>query len=246
MDTSFITINTHSSIRLQTSQGKVIYVDPYGFETEPHDADMILVTHTHFDHLSPEDIAKVRASNTVFVLPASCMPKFIGAGFANEDAMFLAPYEKAEPLSGIEIEAVPAYNVAKGFHPKDEGWLGYVVNVDGTRVYVAGDTDDLPENRTIECDIALVPAGGTYTMDAREAAAFVNALKPSIAIPEHYGTVAGSADDGKTFAKLVDPSIQVVFKLKAAATLPCGTLVSSTRRSECETATARTLLRKKG
>ena len=78
---------------------------------------------------------------------------------------------------------------------------------------MAGDTDDLPENHDIECDIALVPVGGTYTMDAREAAALVNALKPAVAIPEHYGTVAGSPDDGKTFASLVDPSIEVAFKL---------------------------------
>ncbi len=213
MDTSFISINTHSSIRLETSRGTVIYVDPYGFETEPHDADLILITHTHFDHFSPEDIAKVRMPHTVFVFPGCHMMKFIMAGFTDEDAAFLEPYEKAMPLPGIEIETVPAYNVSKGYHPEDEGWMGYVVDVDGKRVYIAGDTDDLPENRKITCDIALVPVGGTYTMDAREAAAFVNALKPAVAIPEHYGTVAGSASDGKAFAKLVDPSIQVVFKL---------------------------------
>lgn len=213
MDTSFITINTHSSIRLESKQGTVVYVDPYSFETEPNDADLILVTHSHFDHFSPEDIARVRKSQTAFVLPATCMGEFIKAGFADENVAFLAPHEHAMPVPGIEVEAVPAYNVGKHFHPKDNAWLGYVVDVDGTRVYIAGDTDDLPENREIECDIALVPAGGTYTMDARQAAAFVNALKPTIAIPEHYGTVAGSADDGKTFAKLVDPGIEVVLKL---------------------------------
>ena len=213
MDTSFITINTHSSIRLESKQGTVVYVDPYSFETEPNDADLILVTHSHFDHFSPEDIARARKSQTAFVLPATCMGEFIKAGFADENVVFLAPHEHAMPVPGIEVEAVPAYNVGKHFHPKDNAWLGYVVDVDGTRVYIAGDTDDLPENREIECDIALVPAGGTYTMDARQAAAFVNALKPTIAIPEHYGTVAGSADDGKTFAKLVDPGIEVVLKL---------------------------------
>ena len=213
MDTSFITINTHSSIRLQSKQGAVVYVDPYGFAAEPHDADLILVTHTHFDHFSPEDIAKVRKPGTVFVMPAHNMRDFIDAGFSNEQAAFLAPYEHAEPLDGIEIDTVPAYNLSKSFHPKDEAWMGYVIRIDDKRVYVAGDTDDLSENRTIECDVALVPAGGTYTMDAREAAAFINALKPTVAIPEHYGTVAGSPEDGKTFASLVDPSIEVVFKL---------------------------------
>ena len=213
MDTNFITINTHSSIRLESKRGTVIYVDPYGFTAEPHDADLILVTHTHFDHFSPEDIARVRKPQTAFVLPATAMGEFIKAGFTYEDAAFLAPHEHAMPVPGIEVETVPAYNLTKRFHPEENRWLGYVVDVDGVRVYVAGDTDDLPENRTIDCDVALVPAGGTYTMDAREAAVFVNALKPAVAIPEHYGTVAGSADDGKTFASLVDAGIEVVLKL---------------------------------
>ena len=213
MNTSFITINTHSSIRLQTQNGTVVYVDPYGFTAEPHDADLILVTHSHFDHLSPEDIARVRRPSTVFVLPVSCKRDFAKAGFSHEEATFLVPYEHTTPLPDIEVEAMPAYNVSKGFHPKQNGWLGYVIATDGTRVYVAGDTDDLPENRSIACDIALVPAGGTYTMDAREAAAFVNALRPTVAIPEHYGTVAGSPEDGETFASLVNPNIEVVLKL---------------------------------
>ena len=213
MDTSFITINTHSSIRLETRRGTVIYVDPFGFTTEPHDADLILVTHVHFDHFSPEDIVRVRKPRTVFVMPATNMMDFIKAGFVDEDAVFLVPHEHAMPLPGIEVETVPAYNVSKHFHPEENGWMGYVVDVDGTRVYISGDTDDLPENREIDCDIALVPVGGTYTMDAREAAAFVNSLKPAVTIPEHYGTVAGSAQDGKTFAELVDPSIEVVLKL---------------------------------
>jgi L-ascorbate metabolism protein UlaG (beta-lactamase superfamily) len=213
MDTSFITINTHSSIRLETKRGTVIYVDPYGFAMEPHDADLILITHTHFDHFSPEDIARVRKPRTAFVLPAHNMGDFIKAGFTSEHAAFLVPYEHATPLPGVKVETVPAYNVNKRFHPEDNAWMGYVVDVDGVRVYVAGDTDDLPENREIECDVALVPVGGTYTMDAREAAAFVNALRPAVAIPEHYGSVAGSADDGRKFADLVHPEIAVVLKL---------------------------------
>ncbi len=213
MDTSFITINTHSSIRLQTSLGTVIYVDPFGFKTEPHDADLILITHTHFDHFSPDDIARVRTPHTAFVMPAYNMREFIEAGFTDESAAFLMPYEKAMPLPGIEIETVPAYNISKSFHPEDKAWMGYVVVMDDMRVYIAGDTDDLPENREIECDVALVPVGGTYTMNAREAAAFVNTLRPTVAIPEHYGSVAGSAGDGEAFAKLVDPEIQVDIKL---------------------------------
>jgi L-ascorbate metabolism protein UlaG (beta-lactamase superfamily) len=213
MDTGFITINTHSSIRLQSSQGTVIYVDPCRFQTAPHDADLILITHTHFDHFSPEDIAKVRTAHTAFVMPGTGMTDFIGAGFSDESVAFLAPGEHATPLPGIGIEAVPAYNVSKAFHPKGNAWLGYVIEMDDMRVYVAGDTDGLDENCSISCDIALVPVGGKYTMDVREAATFVNALRPAVAIPEHYGTVAGSPSDGKAFAALVDPSIEVVLKL---------------------------------
>ena len=213
MDTSFITINTHSSIRLQSKRGTVIYVDPYGFKAEPRDADLILVTHTHFDHFSPEDIAKVRKAHTAFVMPRTGMTDFTSAGFANESVTFLAPGEHAMPVPEIGIETVPAYNISKAFHPKENAWLGYVIEVDNLRVYVAGDTDDLPENRSIACDVALVPVGGTYTMDVREAAAFVHALNPTVAIPEHYGTVAGSTSDGKDFASLVDPTIEVVIKL---------------------------------
>ena len=207
MDTSFITINAHSSIRIDAGSGAIVYVDPFRLEEEPHDADLVLVTHAHFDHYSPEDIARVAKANTRLVAPTSMADKL-------PEAMLVAPGDACEPLPGVRVEAVPAYNRAKPFHPKANGWVGYVVTIlSGTRVYVAGDTDDLPENRRIACDVALVPVGGTYTMDARKAATFVNALRPAVAIPEHYGSVAGSPDDGKAFAKLVDKDIEVVLKL---------------------------------
>ena len=101
----------------------------------------------------------------------------------------------------------------KPFHPEDEGWQGYIITcADGTRVYVAGDTDGLPENRSITCDVALLPVGGTYTMDAAEAAAFTNALAPKVAIPTHYGSVAGTPEDGRIFAAAIDPAIEVILK----------------------------------
>lgn len=214
MDASFITINTHSSIRIDAGPGALCYLDPFRLETAPHDADAVLVTHAHFDHFSPEDLARVIREDTVFVAPAGMEGNFIGAGINLSSVTFISPNSTCEPLPGLHVETVPAYNLDKPFHPEDEGWLGYIITcADGTRVYVAGDTDDLPENRSLACDIALVPAGGTYTMDAAEAAAFVNALSPAVAIPEHYGTVAGSPDDGKRFAELVDPAIEVILKL---------------------------------
>ena len=207
MHTDFITINAHSSIRIDAGPGAVCYVDPYLLEDAPHDADLVLVTHSHHDHYSPEDIARVACERTRFVAPR---------GMERElpDALFVSPGETVCPLPSLSIEAGPAYNKLKPFHPRKNGWVGYVITThDGVVVYVAGDTDDILENRSIACDIALVPVGGTYTMTASEAAKFVNELQPKVAIPEHYGSVVGSEDDGAAFAARVDPSIEVVFKL---------------------------------
>ena len=115
--------------------------------------------------------------------------------------------------AGIYIKAVPAYNKLKPFHPRRNGWIGYVLTVDGAKIYVAGDTDALKENTSIECDIAMIPIGGTYTMNAREAASFINSLKPAIVIPTHYGTIVGKPADVDEFASRVDPAIEVVRKL---------------------------------
>ncbi|RVU97374.1 MBL fold metallo-hydrolase [Coriobacteriales bacterium OH1046] len=214
MDAGFITINTHSSIRIDAGPGALCYVDPFRFEAAPHDADAVLVTHAHFDHFSPEDLMRVIREDTVFVAPAGMEGNFIGTGIDLGNVTFISPRSACELLPGLHVEAVPAYNLDKPFHPEDEGWLGYIITcADGTRTYVAGDTDDLPENRSLVCDIALVPAGGTYTMDAVEAAAFVNALAPKIAVPTHYGSVAGVPEDGRVFAAAVDPAIETVLKL---------------------------------
>ena len=207
MDTSFISINAHSSIRIDAGPGAVVYVDPYLLVESPRDADLILITHSHHDHFSPRDIDCVIKESTRFVAPASMETVL-------PQATLVSPGDSCEPLSGLHVEAVPAYNHVMPFHPKANGWVGYVVTtLSGTRVYVAGDTDDLPENRSISCDIALVPVGGTYTMNARKAAEFVNALRPPMAIPEHYGSAVGKPGDGPAFKKLVDPDIEVVLKL---------------------------------
>ena len=136
----------HACVKLQGSV--VVYADPFGLTVEMHDADLILITHDHYDHLSPDDIAKAAKQGTVVVVPASV--NYSGA----YRAVKLAPGEQTE-LCGVGIEAVPAYNINKKFHPKENGWLGYVVTLDGVRYYIAGDTDDTPEARTVKCDIAF-------------------------------------------------------------------------------------------
>lgn len=203
-----ITVNTQSSIRIGSE--KIIYFDPFKISSAANDADIIFITHEHYDHFSPEDIEKVQKSDTVFVAPKSMEAALKKHGYSN--LTLLAPGEKTA-VRDIPVEAIPAYNLMKPFHTKKNGWLGYVITVEGQRIYVAGDTDATPEAQSVSCDIALIPIGGTFTMNPGKAAAFINELRPKTVIPTHYGSIVGSAEDGEAFQKLVQPEIEVVIKL---------------------------------
>ncbi|MBP5431548.1 MBL fold metallo-hydrolase [Ruminococcus sp.] len=203
----FITINEHSSIRID--EGKIIYSDPYNISGDPQDADIILITHSHFDHYSPEDIHKVMKPDTVIVCPSS-MSEPNGLGLTVKQVTAGESFE----ISGIKFETVPAYNIGKPFHPKSNGWLGYIIDsTEHGRIYIAGDTDVTPDNKQIKCDIALVPAGGKFTADAVQAAELVNTIHPRYTVPIHYGTVVGVPSDGEKFRKAVDSGIEVEIKL---------------------------------
>ena len=204
-----ISVNTQSSIRIDCGT-TIIRADPFKIAGEPHDAGIILITHDHYDHFSPEDIQKVRRPDTVFAAPESMKSKLESIGISN--AVLLSPGEKTE-IAGIPVEAVPAYNTLKPFHPRSNGWLGYIITVNGKRIYAAGDTDAVKEVRAVECDIALVPVGGTFTMNHKEAAKLINEIRPGIAVPIHYGSIVGDRSDGEKFRKLVDSGIEVVLKL---------------------------------
>ncbi len=203
-----ITVNTHSSIRIEAE--KILYIDPFKLENEPHDGDIVFITHAHFDHFSPEDIRKIAQHGTVFVIPETMKQDADGAGLKN--IVTMKPGDKAA-VEGIPVEAVPSYNTNKPMHPKQNGWLGYVITAEDTRIYIGGDMDATPEGEKVDCEIAMLPIGGTYTMNPTEAAALVNQMKPDIVIPTHYGTLAGDPEDGKTFASLVDEGIRVEFRL---------------------------------
>lgn len=205
-----ISVNAQSSIRIDC--GKIIRFDPFILKDEPHDADVIFFTHGHHDHFSPEDIAKVTKPETLFVAPESMKEALGKAGIDADHTLFVQVGKKYE-ISGIRFETVPAYNRLKLYHKKSDGWVGYVVDTDVGRVYIAGDTDGLAENTSLNVDVALIPVGGKFTMDAKEAAEFINKLRPGVAIPTHFGGMIGGDDDDKKFESLVDVGIEVVFKM---------------------------------
>ena len=193
----------HDTFRVQGS--KVIYTDPFKV-TKADEADIVLISHEHFDHLSLEDLQKVTSARTTIVASMSCKSglKKVKA----KETKFLEPGGKLT-IGKVDIEAVPAYNVNKFrapgqvFHPKEDKKLGFVFVMDGTRVYFAGDTDFIPEMKNIQCDIALLPVSGTYVMTAEEAAEAVEAMKPKIAIPMHYAAIVGGEGDALKFKSLV-------------------------------------------
>lgn len=171
--------------------GKAIAIDPFQV-TECEPADIILVTHEHYDHCSPEDIKKIRKESTVIVTEANSANKLSG------NVLVVKPGDKLT-VSGIPIEAVPSYNIDKNFHPKQNSWLGFIVTVEGVRIYHAGDTDLIPEMNAFNVDIALLPVSGTYVMTADEAVEAAKMIKPKIVIPMHYDAIVGSADDARRF-----------------------------------------------
>lgn len=202
----WITVNRHSSVCI-AAEGKLLYVDPFELPADAAPADVIFLTHSHFDHFSPQDIGKICKPETLFVLPAS-MAREAAQTTAGHRVAAVAPGERGE-AAGIPFEAVPAYNPNKPFHPRENNWVGYLLQVNGLRVYIAGDTDATQEAAAVRCDIAMLPIGGKYTMDGPEAAALTDRIRPRVVIPIHYGSVAGSLQDFDRFAAKVDPSVTV-------------------------------------
>jgi L-ascorbate metabolism protein UlaG (beta-lactamase superfamily) len=198
---------SHDSFRFDGPP--VIYIDPWKLPAGSPIADLILVTHEHHDHCSPEDVQKISGPTTVVIACPSASAKLPGA-------RALRPGEKMS-VGEVTVEAVPAYNVNKfrspgvPFHPRAAGHNGYMVTVGGERLYHAGDTDHIPEMAGFRCDVALLPVSGTYVMTADEAAAAAADIRPAVAVPMHYGDIVGNAADVRRFEALCeDAGIEVV------------------------------------
>jgi L-ascorbate metabolism protein UlaG (beta-lactamase superfamily) len=180
--------------------GRTVYIDPWGLDTQDP-ADAIFITHAHFDHFSLEDIDKVRTRKTRIVAPSDVALEISG------EVTPVVPGDSLE-VSGIKVQAVPAYNVVESrldAHPKDNRWVGYLLTLGSATYYHAGDTDHLPELSEVRTDVAFLPIGGTYTMDASEAAGMAKAIGPQVAVPMHYGFVVGTPADAERFAAEADP-----------------------------------------
>jgi len=192
----------HASFRLDGPP--TIYLDPWRLKGRLPQADVILISHDHHDHCSPDDVKRISGPGTVIVASATAAIKLRG------DVRALRPGERTT-VGEVEIEAVPAYNVKKSYHPQQAGHVGFIVTVGGERLYFAGDTDRIPEMVDITCDVALLPVGGTYTMDAAEAAAAAADIEPRVAVPMHWGAgVAGTRDDAERFRSLYDGQVAIL------------------------------------
>lgn len=195
----------HNSIKIY--KNKIIYIDPYQIEYENPDADIIFCTHSHYDHFSEEDILKIKKENTKLVITEDCIMKAISIGFNRDDIIIVEPNSKYN-VEGIQFETINAYNNEKQYHPKENGWVGYILNINDIKYYIAGDTDITEENKKIECDVAFLPIGGIYTMNFKEAASLANTINPKIVVPTHYGELVGRLEDAQKFRKLLKENIE--------------------------------------
>ena len=192
----------HASFKI-CHEDTVIYIDPWKLKDAPHDASLVLVSHSHYDHYSPEDIAKVSGAETKLVASTDVVTK--------EKTGEMILHGLSVDLGSVRVSGVAAYNPGKQFHPKANNWVGFVIEVGSKRIYYAGDTDLTDEMKSLkEIDIALLPVGGTYTMDAAEAAEAIKFIKPKRAIPYHWGDIVGGRADAEAFAEAAECKVQVL------------------------------------
>lgn len=193
-----ININSHSSIQIDD-----LFFDPFETKNVTKKARYIFLTHTHYDHLSIEDIKNVLTSDTIFIATEDAKEKL---EIFNNKVIYVKPNKKYK-LDDFEFETFPAYNIDKNFHKKENGWVGYKLFYNGVTYAIVGDSDATPELENLKCDVLFIPVGGTYTMNAKEASTLTNIIMPQIAIPTHYGSIVGVQNDAKIFANNLNENI---------------------------------------
>ncbi len=203
-------VNAQSSIKLLKE--KVIYFDPYLINEESHDADIIFITHDHYDHYDKDSINKIKNDNTYIVIPKT-LKEEVSSYFELDHIRIVEPGSEYS-VNGVKFNTIRAYNINKKYHPKENDWVGYKVYLNDGSYYVMGDTDETTESKCVTCDVLFIPIGGTYTMDKEEARHLTNIIGPKIAVPIHYGNVVGSIDDAKYFINNIDKSIEGVIILE--------------------------------
>lgn len=202
-----IQVLNHASIKLTGE--KIIYFDPYQLKEEKHDADMIFITHDHYDHYEEKSIEKVLNDQTILIVPTVLEKR---ARILTDNLLIVEP-NNTYTLDGITIDTVNSYNIDKSYHPKERNYLGYNLTINNTKYYIMGDTDRTCETNKVKTDICFVPIGGTYTMNVEEAATYINDLKPTKTIPIHYGSIVGDKSLGTTFKNLINKEIEVEIQI---------------------------------
>ena len=198
-------INCQSSIKIISD--KVLYFDPYLIKESNNDADIIFITHDHYDHFDLESINNIKKKDTIIVVPNSMVDK-VSNLFETHEILGVDP-DMEYNVYDINVKTIRAYNNEKKFHPKENNWVGYLVYLDNFSYYIMGDTDRTPETDKVKTDICFVPIGGTYTMNVEEASKYINDIKPKKAIPIHYGKIVGDVSLGNQFKEMVDKDIEV-------------------------------------
>lgn len=205
-----IELIAQNAIKITTESGKNIYFDPFKLEeNNVNDADIIFITHAHYDHFSPEDIRKIKNNNTKIVVTKDLYEKSIECGFNESNILKVLPNNQYD-IENIQFQTIPAYNTNKEFHKREYDWVSYILKIEDNIIYVAGDTDITEEALNVKCDIAFVPVGGKYTMNAEEAAKLIEHILPKkYAIPTHYQTIVGSLEDAIRFKDLLKGKVKV-------------------------------------
>src|SRR3954451_15553147 len=205
----------HSGFRVAAGS-RTIYIDPYRVPAGSRKADLILITHGHYDHFSPQDVERLTKPTTEVIAPAAVAERLSG------HVRSIAAGEEIEPgaLRGVSVRAVAAYNTSKRdkegrvFHPREAGGVGFDVNVRGERLYHAGDTDVIPEMDAVAgVDVALLPVSGTYVMTAGEAAEAARRIQPRVAVPMHWGELIGTREDAQAFAEAAPGEVRILEKV---------------------------------